>query len=203
MADEQTHKGHRTTHAGRKFDKKDAQDKKRRGLSNERHNPRAFTFSGAGKMSKMARHGLEKNERRLHVPLVDRSSDTPPPVLIGVVGPPGTGKSTVIRSLVKHYTRQDIKEIKGPITVVTGKNRRLTFVECPNELHAMTDLAKSADLILLLIDGKFGFEMETFEFLNICQIHGFPRIMGVRLHTTVIAALPAACAAVRAAAVRL
>jgi ribosome biogenesis protein BMS1 len=41
----------------------------------------------------------------------------------------------------------------------------------------MTDLAKSADLILLLIDGKFGFEMETFEFLNICQVHGFPKIM--------------------------
>eukprot|EP01052_Picozoa_sp_SAG31_P002475 SAG31_NODE_87_length_26728_cov_40.161591_26_plen_157_part_00 len=118
----------------------------------------------------------------LHVPLVDRSSDTPPPILVAVVGPPGTGKSTVIRSLVKHYTRQSLPTVKGPITVVTGKGRRLTFVECPNELHSMTDLAKSADLILLLIDGKFGFEMETFEFLNICQVHGFPRIMGVLTH---------------------
>eukprot|EP01050_Picozoa_sp_SAG11_P004713 SAG11_NODE_307_length_10982_cov_22.068823_15_plen_160_part_00 len=158
MADtgEQSHKVHRAARAGRKHDKKDAADKKRRGLTNEKSNPKAFSFSGAGKTAKATRHKMEKEERRLHVPLVDRSSDIPPPVLVGVVGPPGTGKSTVIRSLIKHYTRQSIPTIKGPITVVTGKNRRLTFVECPNDLHSMTDLAKSADLILLLIDGKFG-----------------------------------------------
>ena len=34
----------------------------------------------------------------------------------------------------------------------------------------MIDAAKYADLVLLLIDGAFGFEMETFEFLNILQV---------------------------------
>ena len=33
----------------------------------------------------------------------------------------------------------------------------------------MIDLAKVADLVLLLTDASFGFEMEIFEFLNICQ----------------------------------
>ena len=33
----------------------------------------------------------------------------------------------------------------------------------------MIDAAKYADLVLLMIDGGFGFEMETFEFLNILQ----------------------------------
>lgn len=37
----------------------------------------------------------------------------------------------MIRSLIKHYTRQSVSEVKGPITVVSGKHRRLTFVECP------------------------------------------------------------------------
>ncbi|KAJ6661649.1 hypothetical protein lerEdw1_013888 [Lerista edwardsae] len=46
----------------------------------------------------------------------------------------------------------------------------------------MIDLAKVADLVLMLIDASFGFEMETFEFLNICQVHGFPKIMGVLTH---------------------
>lgn len=44
---------------------------------------------------------------------------------------------------------------------------------------AQVDAAKLADLVLLLVDGDFGFEMETFEFLNILQVHGFPKVMGV------------------------
>ena len=47
----------------------------------------------------------------------------------------------------------------GPITVVTGKKRRLTFFECGNDLNSMIDCAKISDLILLVIDGHFGFEM--------------------------------------------
>ncbi len=38
------------------------------------------------------------------------------------------------------------------------------------DMNAMIDAAKYADLVLLMIDGGFGFEMETFEFLNICQV---------------------------------
>lgn len=32
------------------------------------------------------------------------------------------------------------------------------------------DAAKAADLVLLMIDGSFGLEMETFEFLNLLQV---------------------------------
>lgn len=39
------------------------------------------------------------------------------------------------------------------------------------DLNGMIDAAKYADLVLLLVDGAFGFEMETFEFLNILQVH--------------------------------
>ena len=41
------------------------------------------------------------------------------------------------------------------------------------DLNAMIDAAKYADLVLLLVDGAFGFEMETFEFLNILQVRPF------------------------------
>ena len=37
-------------------------------------------------------------------------------------------------------------------------------------MNAMLDAAKYADLVLLLVDGSFGFEMETFEFLNLLQV---------------------------------
>jgi len=51
-----------------------------------------------------------------------------------------------------------------------GKQRRVQFVECPNDINGMIDAAKFADLALLLIDGSYGFEMVRYYFYvcNIC-----------------------------------
>ena len=87
---------------------------------------------------------------------------------------------------------------------MSGKKRRITLFECPNDVGSMIDLAKVrvpnpmghstppapvtfsawqvADLVLLVVDASFGFEMETFEFLNVLQVHGMPKIMGVLTH---------------------
>lgn len=50
----------------------------------------------------------------------------------------------------------------------------------------MIDIAKCSDLVLLMCDASFGFEMEIFEFLNICQVHGMPKIMGILSHLDAI-----------------
>ena len=116
-----------------------------RGAGNRNNNPRAFlAASGPKAMRNNAYRALEKQEKQYHVQLVDRSAEAtvPPPYIVVVVGPPGVGKSTLIQSLVKHWTKQNIGEVIGPITVVTGKKRRLTIVECPNDMNAMCDLSK-------------------------------------------------------------
>ena len=95
---------------------------------------------------------------------------------------PKVGKSTLLRCLIRNFTKQAITDIKGPVTIISGKYRRLTFIEVNNDINAMIDAAKIADLVLLMVDASFGFEMEVFEFLNICQTHGFPRVMGVLTH---------------------
>ena len=46
------------------------------------------------------------------------------------------GKSLLIKCLIKHYTNQSLSEVRGPITIVAGKQRRLTFVECPQVRHS-------------------------------------------------------------------
>ncbi|OXB68053.1 hypothetical protein ASZ78_003294 [Callipepla squamata] len=120
--------------------------------------------------------------KKHHIPVVDRTPLEPPPVVVVVVGPPKVGKSTLIKCLIKNFTRQKLVEIRGPVTIVSGKKRRLTIIECGCDVNTMIDLAKVADLVLMLIDASFGFEMETFEFLNICQVHGFPKIMGILNH---------------------
>jgi ribosome biogenesis protein BMS1 len=115
--------------------------------------------------------------------MVDQhSSRHESPFVVAVVGPPGVGKTTLIQSLIKHWTKQDLMAVTGPVTVVTSKKRRLTIMECPNDMNAMCDASKVADLVVLLVDGSFGFQMETFEFLNLCQTHGFPRVIGVLTH---------------------
>ncbi len=144
---------------------------------------------------------LDKKEKKHHVPLVDRTPTEPPPVLVAVVGPPKVGKTTLIKSLIKNFTRQKLSTVDGPVTLVSGtseqarvcttflwrrvwltvsnatcavqlsrkrslwrlkyqdqekefcvsaffsgKKRRLTFVECVNDINCMIDLAKVADL---------------------------------------------------------
>ncbi|XP_026413656.1 arf-GAP with GTPase, ANK repeat and PH domain-containing protein 9-like [Papaver somniferum] len=41
----------------------------------------------------------------------------------------------------------------------SGNRRRIQFVECPNNMNGMIDAAKYADVVMLLIDAKYGFEM--------------------------------------------
>ena len=172
---EQSNKAHRKTKEKNTAKKK---------LHTQGHNAKAFAVSAPGKMARQQQRSSDVNERKLHVPMVDRTpDDDPPPVIVAVVGPPGTGKTTLIKSLVRRMTKTTLTDINGPITVVSGKHRRLTFMECPaDDLNSMIDVAKIADLVLLMIDGNFGFEMETMEFLNIAQTHGMPRVLGVTTH---------------------
>ncbi|KAJ7855880.1 GTP binding protein [Mycena olivaceomarginata] len=178
--DERPHKAHRPS----KTDKKD------KGKGKEKQhgfNEKAFAPKSGRTADKQGRRNAERDQTRLHVPLVNRTPDAePPPVIIAIVGPPGVGKTTLLKSLVRRYTKQTLNDVKGPVTVVSGKKRRLTFIECNNDLNSMIDIGKIADLVLLMIDGSFGFEMETFEFLNILQSHGFPKVIGILTHLDLI-----------------
>ncbi|WFD34109.1 Glycoside hydrolase 2 (Mannanase, beta-galactosidase) [Malassezia cuniculi] len=176
----QTHRAHRKAQAGPKAKK-----------AKERHsggfNPKAFISAHRNVADKIIRRNAEKDQKRLHVPMVDRTvASEPPPVIVAIVGPQGVGKTTLMRSLIRRYSKHTIAHIAGPVTVVAGKSRRLTFIECNNDINSMIDIGKIADLVLLMIDGSFGFEMETMEFLNVLQAHGFPKVMGVLTHLDLI-----------------
>lgn len=184
--DQQVNRSHKTTKSGRggrekKKEKRDAQA----GTQKERHNHRAFSVANVVRTQRNIQRNLDRAQKKEYVPLSDRRAarvEEGPPPLVAVVGPPGVGKSTLIRSLVKMYTNHNLTNPVGPITVCTSKTRRITLMECPNTPTAMLDAAKVADLVLLCVDAKFGFEMESFEFLNMMQTHGFPKVMGVFTH---------------------
>ncbi|XP_042674521.1 ribosome biogenesis protein BMS1 homolog [Centrocercus urophasianus] len=184
--EEKEKKKHRAKHSGPKAEKKRKRHLNDLGIGEEedarKRNPKAFTVQSAVRMARTFHRTQDLKTKKHHIPVVDRTPLEPPPVVVVVVGPPKVGKSTLIKCLIKNFTRQKLVEIRGPVTIVSGKKRRLTIIECGCDVNTMIDLAKVADLVLMLIDASFGFEMETFEFLNICQVHGFPKIMGILTH---------------------
>ncbi|KAL3650790.1 Glycoside hydrolase 2 (Mannanase, beta-galactosidase) [Castilleja foliolosa] len=182
---DQGHKSHRIRKSGASAKKSKSKAISNEGLTKEQkklNNPKAFAYTSSVKAKRLQSRATEKEQKRLHIPTIDRTTGEPAPFVVVVQGPPQVGKSLLIKSLVKHYTKHNLPEVRGPLTIVSGKQRRLQFVECPNDINGMIDCAKVADLALLLIDASYGFEMETFEFLNIMQNHGFPRVMGVLTH---------------------
>ncbi|EAS05797.2 elongation factor Tu GTP-binding domain protein (macronuclear) [Tetrahymena thermophila SB210] len=134
----------------------------------------------------------EKKPKKIHLRkdkgyadylIAEEDTSDLPPVTVIVQGPKQSGKTTLIKSLVKTYTKHSIQNVKGPITVRANKKRRITIIECPNDISGMIDMAKIADIAIILVDASIGFEMETFEFLSLLRAHGFPSIMGVLTHT--------------------
>ncbi|KAL8425290.1 hypothetical protein Efla_005854 [Eimeria flavescens] len=187
---EQVNRAHRAKQAGSKAARQ-ARRKKKKNLGSaadeKRHNPKAFTFSGGViSVQRKVQHSLDKATAKEHKPVVDKTPAVAPPFSVVVQGPPGVGKSLLIRCLARHYARRTIGAIRGPVTVVASKQRRLTFLECPNDACGMLDAAKIADIALVLIDAQYGFEMETFEFINMLQTHGMPRVIGVLTHLDAI-----------------
>ena len=185
--DAQENKPHRKRHSGPSAVKKKL--KKVGQNQQKQQNKKAFAFKSSVRAARSLRRTLDTETKRHKVPIAEQNFNPSldiPPYIVAVVGPPKVGKSTLIRSLVKNYTRQNLRNVVGPITVVSGKKRRVTFIEVDNDMCSMIDVAKIADLCLLLIDGSFGFEIETFEFINILQVHGFPQVMGVLTHLDLI-----------------
>ncbi|KAL5060638.1 hypothetical protein RYX36_032242 [Vicia faba] len=110
----QSHKAHRTRQAG---PKKKIKSKKKHNADDGQimQNPKAFGFSSSKKVKQLQSRAVEKEQRRLHVPIIDRTYGEAPPFVIVVQGPPGVGKSLLIKSLIKHYTKHNLPEVRGKL----------------------------------------------------------------------------------------
>eukprot|EP00941_MAST-03F_sp_MAST-3F-sp1_P005035 g5035.t1 len=183
-------KAHSKSKVGAKANKRKAYLDKKSGKvrteNEKRQNHKAFGVANYGRVHRTIQRNNDLKHRTEVKAATDRNNaegKLKPPIVVTVMGPAGCGKTTLVKSLVKKWTNQTLTTVNGPINVVTGKKRRVTLYECPsNDTNAMIDLAKISDLVLLMIDASFGFEMETFEFLNVLQVHGFPKVLGVLTH---------------------
>ncbi|OHS93685.1 Ribosome biogenesis protein BMS1 like protein-related protein [Tritrichomonas foetus] len=146
------------------------------------HNIKANGYYKGERARQAIAHQVNIEQIRLHQPETRAYSYEDPPLIIAVQGPPKCGKTLLIKCLVKHFSKQVIVDVRGPVTVIANRGQRITFIEVPNDLNAMTDVAKIADLVLLMVNAQHNFEMETFEFLNLLLSHGFPKVIGILTH---------------------
>ncbi|CAL8089317.1 unnamed protein product [Calicophoron daubneyi] len=170
-------KKHRSKQSGPK-----AQKKLSKPEDASKHNVKAFAVQHTTKAARLVQRTLDHQMRKQHVPQSVHIVDAPPPIVIALVGPPKSGKTTLLKSLIKHFAHQSISVIKGPLTVVVGKKVRLTFIECGCDINSMLDAAKIADVVLLVVNVRAGLEMYHFEFINMLQVHGLPRVIPVLNH---------------------
>lgn len=137
-------KQHQHKQSGPKAEKKKLKKQESSTENEGRRNPKAFAVQSAVRMAKTFHRSVlmltfsirhlrcmqhiyifsfraqDLKTKKHHIPGVDRTPSEPPPVLIVVVGPPKVGKSTLIRCLIKNFTRQKLGEICGPVTIVSG-----------------------------------------------------------------------------------
>lgn len=95
-------KGHRKSTSGAKANKQkraafEKQRKEQPGLAEQRKNHKAFGVAKAGRARKTIQRNLDRAHRKEYVPQANRAEELPPPISVVVMGPPGSGKSTVIR----------------------------------------------------------------------------------------------------------
>ena len=165
-----------------KTNKPHHQPKKKLEKNIDIHNIKAYGFHKGQRARNAIAHQLNIEQIRLFQPNSRKTTPEDPPIVVAVQGPPGCGKSLLIRCLIRHYSKQRIVDLKGPITVATSKIQRITFIEVPNNINGMIDASKIADLVLLCVNAEKQFEMETFEYLNLLLSHGFPKVIGVLTH---------------------
>ena len=88
------------------------------------------------KMEKMNQNELENNKEEEKIEEIKEPKKDnkvkyyteidEPPLIIMVQGGHSSGKTTLIKSLVKYYTNQNISSFKGSITVRNSKNQRMS-----------------------------------------------------------------------------
>ncbi|KAK2495980.1 hypothetical protein MC885_002967, partial [Smutsia gigantea] len=166
-------KKHRRKNSGPKAEKKKKQHLQALQLGNEedarKRNPKAFAVQSAVRMARSFHRTQDLKTKKHHIPVVDRTPLEPPPIVVVVMGPPKVGKSTLIQCLIRNFTRQKLTEIRGPVTIVSGKKRRLTIIECGCDINMMIDLAKVADLgaKLFFLSGMVHGEYQNQEIHNL------------------------------------
>ena len=126
---------------------------------------------------------IKYEENKIKLPIKNMCYKNDPPAFVTVVGSKDSGKSSVIKSLVKKFTKQSLEQVTGPITLTVSREKRITLFECKDDIHQYVDTSKVSDMVIFVINATVGLECETLEYLSLLLSHGLPKIVFVVTHT--------------------
>mmetsp|Transcript_38973 Transcript_38973/g.79785 ORF Transcript_38973/g.79785 Transcript_38973/m.79785 type:complete len:310 (+) Transcript_38973:52-981(+) len=106
----------------------------------------------------------------------------PYPMTISVVGPRKTGKTTMIDSLLFFFGKFGQVSYNSPVTVFTEEEAPIVLLEGHSDILSAVNLSKASEIVILVIDGFFGLELETFEFITLSKMNGVKKIICVVTH---------------------
>lgn len=132
------------------------------------------TETHLNKRKQLSKQKYEEFKTRL--PIKNMLYKDDPPSFITLVGSKGSGKSTIINSIIKKFTNTSIM-IKGPITLTSSRDKRITLFECDDNIHQFVDTSKISDMVIFVINATIGLECGTLEYLSLLVSQGLPKIM--------------------------
>lgn len=187
VTDEQENTKHKSTKStrGRKNKQKKRENVReaiKNGTRPHHVNMKAYSFQSVVAARRVIQRQANALQRAARLPYVARYGDYPPPDLVAVIGPKGVGKTTLTKALVRVVGGYSVSDPIGPITVVASKTKRITFYDVPASIPAILDISKLVNLVIIVVNAKVGLEVEHYEYLNILQATGFPRVFTVFTH---------------------
>ena len=101
---------------------------------------------------------------------------------ISIIGPKQTGKTTLMRSIITHYTKRKQLSVTNMISILSSEGERIFFIENIADTFSFVHSLNFSELVILLIDGFFGVELETFETITLVKNSNLKRYIFILTH---------------------
>jgi|Transcript_85722 hypothetical protein len=102
--------------------------------------------------------------------------------IISIIGPRQAGKTTLLKSIVEHLTKIKSWNKSMTVSIFDPRGSMTVYFENISDILSIINCIKVSDLIISIIDGFFGLELETFETVAIIRKSNFKRYVFIVTH---------------------
>lgn len=99
-----------------------------------------------------------------------------------IIGPRQSGKTTLLKSIVNHFTKVKKWICSGVISILNSNGEVLIVVENNSDILSIVNCTTFSDLIVSVIDGFLGLELEIFETILLAKKSGLKRYVFLLTH---------------------